>query len=278
MLGVLSWLAAPFAAQAPQAGAAARPLQVLILTGRNVGEHQWRLTSPIIRQILEGTTRFEVRTIEEVRGITAETLAPYDLLLVNYYNRTPGERWGERTERAVEDFVRAGKGLVIYHVSLAAFEGWTAYEQMSGGNWRPNNGHHSDPHAFTLDIVDREHPVTRGLGALPVRRDELYANLRWQPTGAYHVLATAYDDHALYNGKAQQPIPGPGLHQPILWTTGYGQGRVFNIALGHLVESVQDATFGTVLSRGAEWAATGAVTLPPPAGPAPATAVPTALR
>jgi hypothetical protein len=29
----------------------------------------------------------------------------------------------------------------------------------------------------------------------------LYANLHWQPDGSYHVLATAYDDHALYQGK-----------------------------------------------------------------------------
>ena len=172
------------------------------------------------------------------------------------------ERWGEVTERALEDFVRSGKGLVLYHVSLAAFEGWTEYEKMSGGNWRPNNGHHSDPHAFALDIQDREHPIMRGLGSLPVEKDELYANLLWQPKGTYHVLATAYDDHALYQGKARQPIPGPGIHQPIVWTTEYGKGRTFVIALGHFPESAKDRTFGLLLARGAEWAATGRVTLP----------------
>ncbi len=249
------------AAQQNRAPDAAK-LQALILTGQNVGEHQWRTTSAIIKQTLEDTNRFEVRVNEEVRGIGPATLAPYDLVLVNYYNRTPRERWGEVTERALEDFVRSGKGLVLYHVSLAAFDGWTDYEKMSGGNWRPNNGHHSDPHAFTLDIQDREHPIMRGLGSLPVEKDELYANLRWQPKGTYHVLATAYDDHALYQGKAQQPIPGPGIHQPIVWTTEYGQGRTFVIALGHFPESVRERTFGRLLGRGAEWAATGRVTLP----------------
>ena len=240
----------------------ASKLQVLILTGQNVGEHQWRTTSAIIKQTLEDTNRFEVRVNEEVRGVGPATLAPYDLVLVNYYDRTPQERWGEPTEHALEEFVRAGRGLVLYHVSLAAFEGWTEYEKMSGGNWRPNNGHHSDPHAFALDIADREHPVMRGLGSLPVAKDELYANLLWQPKGTYHVLATAYDDHALYQGKARQPIPGAGIHQPILWTTEYGKGRTFVIALGHFPESVKDRTFGVLLARGAEWAATGRVTLP----------------
>jgi len=92
----------------------------------------------------------------------------------------------------------------------------------------------------------------------------LFANLRWQPEGPYHVLATAFDDHALYNGRSAQPIPGPSIHQPILWTTEYGKGRVFITALGHGPEQVHDPGFMVTFARGAEWAATGQVTLPIP--------------
>ena len=103
-----------------------------------------------------------------------------------------------------------------------------------------------------------------GLKSFPVTTDELYANLRWQPEGSDHVLASAYDDHALYNGKARQPIPGDGIHQPILWTTQYGMGRVFVTTLGHSPTEVKEIGFGTTFARGAEWAATGKVTLPIP--------------
>jgi Trehalose utilisation len=95
-------------------------------------------------------------------------------------------------------------------------------------------------------------------------QSELYANLRWQPEGSVHVLATAYDDHALYNSKARQPIPGAGIRQPILWTTEYGTGRVFVTTLGHSPSEVKQVGFGTTFARGAEWAATGKVTLPIP--------------
>ena len=237
-------------------------IQVLILTGQNV--HDWRGTTPVLKQILEDTKRFEVRINEEFRGAGPETLANYDLVVVNYYNRGAKERWGERAERAVEEFVRSGKGLVLYHLSLGAFDGWTEYEKMSGGNWRPNNGHHSAAHPFTVDIKDADHPITQGLKSFPVPKDELYANLRWQPEGTYHVLATAYDDHALYNGRARQPTPGDGIHQPILWTTEYGKGRVFVTALGHGPAEVRAPGFGVTFARGAEWAATGKVTLPIP--------------
>ena len=76
------------------------------------------------------------------------------------------------------------------------------------------------------------------------------------------MLATAYDDHALYGGKARQPIPGPGLDHPMLWTTQYGKGRVFVTALGHDVPAIRTPAFITTFTRGCEWAATGQVTIP----------------
>jgi uncharacterized protein len=255
----------PFLGAQPSPPPDPSKIQVLIITGQNV--HDWRGTTPILKQILEDTKKFEVRIVEEFRGAGPETLANYDLIVVNYYNRGEKDRWGDRAQKAFEDFVRSGKGLVLYHLSLGAFDGWTEYEKMSGGNWRPNQGHHSAAHPFSVDIKDSDHPITRGLASFSVPKDELYANLRWQPEGTYHVLATAYDDHALYNpnDRDRQPIPGPGIHQPILWTTEYGKGRVFITTLGHGPEEVRATVFSVTFARGAEWAATGKVTLPIPA-------------
>jgi type 1 glutamine amidotransferase len=258
-------LLALFCAGVVPAQTASSKIQALVITGQN--GHDWRATTPVLRQILEHTGRFEVRVTEEFRGAGPETLAPYDLLILNYYDRRqPSLRWGEQSDKALLDYVRSGKGLLVYHFSVAAFDGWAEYEKICAGNWRPNNGHHSPKQDFTVNIKDAGHPVTRGLKrSFMILNDELYANLRWQPDGSYHVLATAWDDHALYQGKARQPIPGPGLHQPMLWTTQYGRGRVFVTALGHDVGSLGSPGFQTTFARGAEWAATGDVTLPVPA-------------
>ncbi len=239
-------------------------IQALIITGQN--GHDWRGTTPLLRKALEDTGKFAVRVTEEFRGAGPETLAPYDLVILNYYDlRKPELRWGDRADNAFLDFVRSGKGVVVYHFSVAAFDGWTDYERICAGNWRPNNGHHSAAHDFVVDIKDTDHPVTRGLKlSFPQPKDELYANLRWQPSDQYHVLATAWDEHALYQGKARQPIPGDGIHQPMLWTTQFGKGRVFVTVLGHDVPAVQTPAFVVTFTRGAEWVATGAVTLPIP--------------
>ena len=254
-----------------QAAAPAGPpkLQALIITGQN--GHDWRGTTPLLKQALEETGRFEVRVTEEFRGAGSETLAPYDLVVVNYFERNqPQLLWGERANSALVDYVRSGKGLVLYHFSIAAFNGWSDYEKMSAGNWRPAAGHHSARHDFKVEIKDTSHPITAGLKSpLMVQNDELYANLKWQPEGTYHLLATAYDDHSLYDEKAsdarnKQPMSGPGVNEPMLWTTQFGNGRVFITALGHDGATVVEPTFKVTFTRGAEWAATGKVTLPVP--------------
>jgi hypothetical protein len=122
-----------------------------------------------------------------------------------------------------------------------------------------------------VDIKDTEHPITKGLKlSFPQANDELYGNLRWQPAGTYHVLATALDDHSLYaasrtDARAPQPLVGPTANEPMLWTVDYGKGRVFGTALGHIGPNVESPAFVTTFTRGTEWAATGKVTLPIPA-------------
>jgi uncharacterized protein len=267
----------------PPAPAAPPKIAVLIITGQS--NHNWRGTTPILRRILEDTNKFEVRVTEEFRGAGPETLAPYDLVVLNYFERgRPELKWGDRANAALLDFVRSGKGVVVYHFSVAAFDGWTEYEKLSAANWRPNNGHHSAPHNYVVDVKDQEHPITKGLKlSFPQQTDELYANLRWQPAGSYHVLATAYDDHALYqasrtDSRAPQPLEGAGANEPMLWTVDYGKGRVFVTALGHDVDQVQTPAFMTTFARGAEWAATGKVTqaIPPAMANATAQAAPPA--
>jgi uncharacterized protein len=230
-------------------------IQALIITGQN--GHDWKATTPVLRKLLEDTGKFDVRVTEEFRGAGPETLAPYDVVVLNYYElKKPALRWGDRADAALLDFVRSGKGLVVYHFSMAAFEGWTEFEKMCGANWRPNNGHHSARHDFTVAVKDTGSPITQGLGAsFPQGDDELYANLKWQPAGTYHVLATAYDDHSLYKAGEKQPLPGKGLDQPMLWTVDYGKGRVFVTALGHDPAAMKDAGFVTTFTRGTEWAA-----------------------
>jgi uncharacterized protein len=233
--------------------------RVLILSGRN--NHDWRSTTPALRQALLKTGKFDVRVNEEPAGISAETLRAYDALVLDYN----GPRWGNMAEQAVESFVRAGKGMVVVHGASWAFNGlevlgdrhvrtgifepaWKEYARMIGGVWSldpPVTGH-GKRHAFEIKFVDREHPISCELPATLQANDELYHSMHMQPDAK--ILATAFDDPA-FNGT--------GKEEPILWTVTYGKGRVFHTTLGHDVEAMEQPAFLIPFVRGTEWAAYG---------------------
>ncbi|MFN0170598.1 MAG: ThuA domain-containing protein [Bryobacteraceae bacterium] len=240
-------------------------IRVLILSGRN--NHDWRATTPRLRQILDATGRFDVHVTEEPAGLNEAALAPYHVLVSDYC----GPRWGAASEQAVESFVRSGKGLVSLHAAAYSFgtpavlgpyqtgtgikePPWPEYAKMLGGWWAldsPSTGH-GFRHVFHVKWQDRRHPIAAGLDESFLIGDELYHALRTQPD--IHVLATAYSD---------PETKGTGKEEPLLWTVSYAKGRTFYSALGHDLAAMNAPGYVASFTRGVEWAATGAVTLPP---------------
>jgi hypothetical protein len=251
-------------AAAGNVAAVAPKIRLLILTGESdYPYHDWRTTTPVLRRMLEKIGRFDIRVAEEVRGITPATLASYDVLLLNYN----GPRWGAVTESAVEEFLRAGKGMVALHsVSYGRFfgmefnkgrwvasndPGWPAYPDMIGSSWKPENIGHASRGLYTARWIDREHPISRGLPESFVADDELYHSMDLRP-GA-RVLLTAFSDTT---------AGGTGKDEPVLWTVRFGKGRVVHTTMGHDLASMYLPGFVTAFCRSVEWAATGEVTLP----------------
>jgi type 1 glutamine amidotransferase len=240
---VLRIVAALVAMAVVMAGAAAAQakLNCLIVTGQN--NHDWRATTPVLKDILERSGRFTVTVNEHPEACTAADFAPYDVILSNYN----GKRWGATAEQAFLDFVRSGKGFVVIHAADNAFTDWPEYVALIGGIWAGAAGH-GQQHEFLVRIVDHSHPITRGMSDFMHATDELYHRLEMQPN--IHLLATAFD---------APETDGTGRDEPIAWTVDYQGGRCFHNVLGHSAESMQDAGFVTLVQRGTEWAATGTV-------------------
>jgi type 1 glutamine amidotransferase len=218
-----------------------------------------------MRQYLNETGRFDVRITEEFRDAGPDAFRPYDAAVLVYNDKDPKDALSERTRKALVEWVRSGKGLVVYHHSAAGFKEWPEFARLAGGNYY-GKAQHSEIHEFTVKLTDREHPITRGLKPTFAQGpDELYANMEMQPPGSYHVLATAYDDHRFYKrGKSKAPLVGPGEDQPLVWTVEAGSGRVLALMIGHSAEATRSAGYRALFTRGTEWAATGEVTLPIP--------------
>ena len=240
----------PATCHAQPVAATPRPIQVGLLTGEN--NHDWKATTPILKEILETSGRFSVTLLDRPwEAIRKEKLAPLDVLLLNF-NPTSKREWSaEERHTFLHRVGREGLGVAVVHAANNAFPAWSAYDEVLGGAWRQDSGH-GHFHAFEVEVVDREHPITQGFPRSFLHGpDELYHRLAMQP--GVRVLAQAY------SSKAKG---GTGQYEPMAWVHNYGRGRVFHTPMGHAVDSMRSSGFRSLLLRGCEWAATGRVTLP----------------
>jgi type 1 glutamine amidotransferase len=256
-------LAIPAVAVAAAAAAvAAEPAKVLIITGDH--GHAWKETTPYLKNLLENAGMNVSVTETPAKDLTADNLAKYDVLLLNYKdtkNATADTTWSEENKKAFEEAVREGKGLVVYHHASSAFirkdDPWShQFETITAGGWR-SQGFHGKRHEYDVTVKEVDHPITKGIvGTFPHSNDELYQN-SLVPEGA-QVLATAWSE------PSKDP-KNTGKHEPMVWVTTYGKGRVCNNALGHDVPAMENSpVFQALIVRGVEWAATGETKSQPP--------------
>ena len=229
------------------------PIKALIITGDEVGAHDWKATAPALKALLSDGGKIAVDITETpAKDLTDENLAKYDVLVLNYRDTDkggPDTKWSDANKAAFLKAVHdGGKGLVSYHFASSAFTNpnWEEYEKALGG-WR-KQGFHGPPHAFKVKKTAADPPVSAGPPAeFDHVVDELYQN-SVLPEGAV-VLATAFSD-------PEKPR-GTGKDEPVVWVNPYGKGRVFTCVLGHSVDALNDPNVAPWLRRGAAWAATG---------------------
>jgi type 1 glutamine amidotransferase len=224
------------------------PIRVLILSGQN--NHEWKATTPRLREILERGGRFKVDVAESPGLLTARSLEPYDVILSNWnsFGRGPeGEDWPDETKRAYVDFVRDGKGHAVVHAGGASFPGWKEYGVLTLGTWKNGQTSHGPRHEFPVRIDVPSHPITAGMKTFRIQ-DELW-NRPGIADGA-EVLASSY---------SAPDKEGTGRWEPAVLVGRFGKGRTFTLLLGHDAEAMDNAGFQALLRRGIEWAATGRV-------------------
>lgn len=266
-------------------------IDLLFIDGCHTHE-TWPETSAAVRALLERSGRFAVDHVRapEPQAFRAD-FSRYAAVIPYYSPPPPPEggsqhsaecsaEWPAETRQGLERFVQQGGGLVIVHAASNAFAGWPEYNRMIGlGGWGGRGrdagphlylgergeviradgpgpaGHHEPEFEYAIDVRAPEHPIMAGMPRRWLHcRDEAYGNLRG-PGERLEVLASAF------SGKTTD---GTQRHEPVVMTIGYGTGRVFHTTLGHSLTALACTGLQTLITRGTEWAATGAVTLPLP--------------
>jgi type 1 glutamine amidotransferase len=224
--------------------AQAAEIRVLLLTG--LGKRDWRTQSRFLHTLLSEAERFDVRICESPVGLTTESLAGFDVLVADYL----GPDLGGTTEKAIESFLRAGKGLVVLHDALRSLadQPAAALGEIVPISWTDRG---ASPvcapfQIFDLQLTQPQHPALQGLQDGLRTGDQPVQNLTLK-TGA-ELLAT--------NAGGQ----------PLIFVSTFGKGRVFGTALGHGQAAMQERAFTFTFLHGVEWAASGMVVDPAPSG------------
>ena len=145
----------------------------------------------------------------------------YDALVM--YDMNP--KLTPEQQKNFKALLEKGIGLVSLHHNLAAHRNWPEYRKIIGGqfllgpteidgkSWAKSTWSHGEN--IPVSIVDREHPITRGLSDFTIH-DETY--------GGYYVVPGV---HLLL--KTNHPKNTPEL----AWTTKYAASPVVYLMLGH---------------------------------------------
>jgi uncharacterized protein len=236
---IILWITAALLLPGQPAPKPAEPklTRILLITGRDVAAHNWRETTPVLREHLEKSGKFEVVVSEEPLVLESSALGSYDVILLNYYNwQRPTIT--DKAKQNLLDFVKNGKGLVSFHFSVRAFGEWPEYRNLIGRIWTDGSGH-GPRGTFKVKVTTPDHFITEGTKDFEAD-DELYSKLVGD--AQLNVLIEAYSEWSKRT-------------EPLAWTLDYGKGRVFNIVLGHDAKACRNADFGRLLVRGTEWAA-----------------------
>lgn len=226
--------------------------RAVVLTGGPDYAHDFSTTGPELATIAEeaGFAPTLVDRPDAVIPLLADA-STLDLLIVNALRwRMLSERhavwrdeWAYETSpalrEAITDFVAGGGGLVGNHTAPICFDDWPAWGDIMGGAWNWDRSAHPLLGPVSATIV-ATHPVTAGVTSPVELDDEVYGDLDVRP--GITTLATAkrtIDD----------------VEQPVVWTHGFGRGRVAYCCFGHNRRSLQNPGVRQILRQAMMWTA-----------------------
>jgi len=219
--------------------AAAQPGKpILLLTGEDYPGHKWKETTPVLRSQLEKDTRLQIQVVEDLKFLRSSDLHKFAAIVMHFKNYDPAVPGPEGQENLAR-FVREGGGAVLVHFACGAFQEWPEFVKIAGRVWDPKLRGHDPYGVFRVEIIEANHPITRGLASFEVP-DEMYTCLTGETPVTVLATAVSKVDHRTY---------------PMAFTLTYGTGRVFHSPLGHDVKAFGTPAVGELFRRATAWAA-----------------------
>jgi type 1 glutamine amidotransferase len=224
------------------------PMNGLILTGKHHPGHNWKKTTPVIQSALQ-KGNMEVEVSKDIEDLARLDLSRYDFLVMNYNNWDDPEGLSKASKEDFTSYLEDGGGLLIIHFANGAWHkslpeagasDWPEYRKICRRVWDHDGPSAHDKYGkFTVDVTDVDHEITEGISDFETM-DELYYNqVGDEPVGEPLLVAKSKDT---------------GKKEPQAWAYNYGEGRIFQMLLGHNAKSLSVPEVQQILRNSAQWA------------------------
>lgn len=166
--------------------------------------------------------------------------------------------WADGYDIIIHDECAAGnkdlkvmKHILDVHKTIPAVHLHCAMHSFRNGTdqWFKHLGLQSSRHGprkpIDIEFVDKEHPITKTLENWTTIDEELYNNV------------DVFDAIPLAVGKQIVPVDGKDVEEVaiVVWTNESQGAKSFSTTIGHTTETVEDARYLDLVTRGLLWAA-----------------------
>jgi type 1 glutamine amidotransferase len=178
-------------------------------------------------------------TVKKRLSILADKdkLLGYDLIILCW---TMG-KLSDTQERCLTEAVAEGVGFAGWHGGMCdAFRTNINYQWMTGGQFVAHPGDIID---YEVKIVDEEDPIMRDISNFNVHSEQYVMHV--DPSNTVLATTEFTSEHAPQASRCDMPV---------VWKRGWGKGRVFYSALGHVASEFDVEEVRTIMERGMIWA------------------------
>ena len=226
-----------------QPAVAAQPAKIKALLITGGGFHDYEAQKKILTEGISARAAVEWTIVHEGGAATDHKVSvyaepdwakKYDIVV---HNECFAHMKDVEFIHKITEAHKQGVPAVVIHCTMHCYKGDTPEWYKFLGVTSRNHGAH---HPVKIEVIERDHPIMKGLPG------------SWQqPQGElYNIESIGEAAKPLANGTSDNP----GKPRPVIWTSQYGQARVFGTTLGHHKETMEMPVYLDFITRGLLWA------------------------
>ncbi|NND35328.1 MAG: ThuA domain-containing protein [Saprospiraceae bacterium] len=193
---------------------------------------------------------FNVDWQESSRVFNEKNLERFQVII---FLNTTGDILDDEQQKAMEGFIKSGKGFVGIHAAADTEYDWEWYTQLLGRMFKT----HPKIQTAKIRVENKNFPGMENTPASRIWTDEWYQYQDEAITGLNYLITVDEKTYDPVVKRGDNVIEPMGDFHPLAWYHEFDGGRSFYTGMGHVPSTYSDPIFLDQLAGAIWWAATG---------------------